>query len=760
MPTTSSRPRHGSRRVDSSLAVPVACLALASALAIQASSPRFFRAATPSEFLEGEVENLSLDDRGQLTLGPAVDTVYEAASPFLWSVIAGPSGSLVIGTGNEGRVYRIDAAGNGSLVFDATELDVHALAAGADGLLYAGTSPDGRIYRIDQSGAATPFFDPDERYIWALAVDPAGVVYAGVGEAGAVYRITPDGSGTRFYQAGAVHVTALAFDGAGNLMVGTGSPGRVLRVDAGGRAFLLLDSPYREISALRFDDKHRLFVAATNGSGSAPPSSTPQESTTTTSQPGAPVAIVTTEVTSMSVSEVQADASTPASAPVDTRLARGAIYRIAPDGLWDTLWEPRDDVPYDLAFDAEGRLMVATGNQGKIFRLDGDPPQPALVARAAAQQVTALHRDAGGRLHLATANPGKLLRLSAERATQGTYESAVYDAGTVATWGRISWRASTPAGSRVAVHTRSGNTKALDDTWSTWSPAYADAGGSLITSPNARYLQWRAVLSGKGQGPALTSVSAAYLQRNLRPQVQSITVHPPGIVFQRPFTSGEPELAGFEDQSTLERRLSVAAAQQGGSGTPTLGRRAYEKGLQTLVWRAADENDDDLTFAVHYRREGEAAWKTLRSDLTVPLLVWDTTTVPNGTYFVRVVASDALGNDPALALAGELVSQAFEIDNTPPRVSAPVIKADGPSSIVTFEVADDHSPIRSVEYSLDGMQWRSVFPVDGLADSRLERYEIRVPGGIDSRGVSIRASDTMNNGAAAQAEAAAGAATR
>jgi sugar lactone lactonase YvrE len=723
----------------------------------QASSTRFFRAATPADFLDGEVENLSIDDRGQLTLGPATDLVYEAAAPFLWSVIPGPAGSLFLGTGNEGRVYRVDAEGAGSLVFDATELDAHALATASDGTLYVGTSPDGRIYRIDGSGTVAPFFDPDERYIWTLAVDPTGVVYAGTGEAGVVYRITPDGAGARFYQAGAVHVTALTFDATGNLLVGTGSPGRVIRVDPGGRGFLLLDSPYREISALHFDDQRQVFVAATNGSGSAPPSSTTtQESTTTTAQPGAPVAVVTTEVTSMAVADAPPESSAPAATTGDSRLPRGAIYRIAPDGLWERLWEPRDDVPYDLAFDANGRLIVATGNQGKLFRLDGEPPQPTLIARAAAQQVTALHRDVAGRLYLATANPGKLLRLSAQRAAQGSYESAVYDAGTVASWGRISWRGTTPAGSRVEVFTRSGNTEAQDDAWSPWSSAYTDADGSAITSPKARYLQWRAVLSGKGESPVLTSVSAAYLQRNLRPEVRAITVHPPGIVFQRPFTSGEPELAGFEDQSTLERRLSVAAAQQGGSGAPALGRRAFEKGLQTLAWRAEDENDDDLTFSVHYRREGDAAWKVLRTDLTVPLFVWDTTTVPNGTYFVRIVASDASGNDPALALTGELVSQAFEIDNTAPRISVSAVKADGRAAVVTFEVADDHSPIRSVEYSLDGMRWRSVFPVDGLADSRLERYEIRIDEGIGAPGLSIRASDAMNNGTAAQVEPAAG----
>ena len=744
--------RRGPRFVRPFAVLLAVSVCLPTALVIRASTPRFFRAATQADFLKGEVENLSIDDRGQLVLGPATDLVYETAAPFLWSVMPGPAGSLFIGTGNEGRVYRVDANGSGSVALDAAELDVHALAVGPDGSFFAGTSPDGRIYRVDRSGASTTFFDPAERYIWALAVDARGNLFAATGEGGVIYRIAPDGNGARFYQAGALHVTAMTFDSAGNLLVGTGSPGRVLRVDSTGRGFLLLDSPFREISALRYDDKGQLYVAATNGSGSsAPGTAVTTETTSPPSTPGAPVAVVTTEVTSMAVGDTGAESSSGSQGGSDNRLPRGAIYRIAPDGLWDKLWEPRDDVPYDVAFDANGRLIVATGNQGKIFRLDGEPLQPVLVARADAQQVTALHRDSSGRLYYATANPGKLQRLSADRATEGSYESHVYDAEAVSTWGLINWRASTPAGSRIELFTRSGNTETQDDTWSLWSSAYVDANGSLITSPKARYLQWRAVLSAKGESPVLTSVTAAYLQRNARPDIQSITVHPPGIVFQRPFSSGEPELAGFEDQSTLERQLAVAAAQVTPSSGPSLGRRAYEKGLQTIVWRAEDENDDTLEFDVLYRREGDPSWQLLRSNQPVPLLVWDTTTVPNGTYFVKIVASDRPSNAADLALAGELVSQTFEIDNTPPRISTPAVKQDGRAAVVTFEVADDHSPIRTVEYSQDGMRWSALFPVDGLADSKTERYEVRLDDGVGTGGVSIRASDAMNNSASAQA---------
>jgi hypothetical protein len=294
------------------------------------------------------------------------------------------------------------------------------------------------------------------------------------------------------------------------------------------------------------------------------------------------------------------------------------------------------------------------------------------------------------------------------------------------------------------MFTRSGNTETPDDTWSAWSAAATTADGSPIASPKARYLQWRAVLTGKGDGPVLTSVTAAYLQRNLRPQVRSITVHPPGIVFQKPFTTGDPELAGFDDQSTPERKLAAAASQQAGNAQ-ALGRRTYQKGLQTLAWKADDENDDDLNYDVLFRREGETAWKTLRKATQDTILVWDTTTVPNGTYFVKIVASDSPSNPLSTALTGELESVAFEVDNTAPTITVGSVRVDRGRTIISFDVKDDHSPIQHVEFSQDGQRWRGVFPVDGIADSREEHYELAVDGELGERGLTLRASDSMNN---------------
>ena len=220
-----------------------------------------------------------------------------------------------------------------------------------------------------------------------------------------------------------------------------------------------------------------------------------------------------------------------------------------------------------------------------------------------------------------------------------------------------------------------------DETWSAWSAAYRRGEGEQITSPKARYLQWKLELTGaSGASPVLTSVTAAYLQRNLRPEVTSITVHPPGIVFQKPFSTGEAEIAGFDGPP----RHAARRGPQIGPALPLLGRRSYQKGLQTLIWKAHDANDDDLSYDVLYRREGETTWKALKRNLPDPMLVWDTTSVPNGTYVVKVVASDAPANPPGAALVAERESDTFDIDNTPPSITVASVTRDNGRTTVRF----------------------------------------------------------------------------
>jgi sugar lactone lactonase YvrE len=706
------------------------------------AAPGFWQAATQADFLRGDVDQLSVDEHGRLTLGPELTRIHDTGVPFVWTALAAADGAMFLGTGNDGKVIRVDRNGQGTVFYDSSEMEVHALAAAPAGAIYVGTSPDGRIYKVDARGQATTFFDPDDKYIWSLAVDRTGNVFAATGDKGIVYKISPDGKGQKFFSTKAMHAVSMAFDANNQLLVGTGSPGRVFRVDSAGKGFLLLDTAYQEVHAVRVDPKGVIYAAAQSGRSSGGGSDE-----RTDPPPPPPVAPtipnVSTEITSFAVVDAQTSGQTTTSSGGSaSRGPTGAVYRVQADGLWDEVWAPKDDAPYDVAIEPDGALLVATGAKGKMFRLSGEPVRVVLLTRVPAQQATLIAR-ANDRTYIVTANPGLLMALSPSRAARGTYESDVKDARFVSTWGVLGWRASVPAGAKVEVFSRSGNTKTPDEAWSDWAGPYANADGSQITSPKARYLQWRAVLTGTSASPVLTSVSAAFLPRNIRPQVTSITVHPPGVVFQKPFSSGETEIAGLEDESPDRRNGASAAASAGGS--PALGRRTYQKGLQTFVWKADDENGDELTHDVFYRREGETSWRLLKNDLRDTLLVWDTSSVANGTYVIKVVASDRKANPAETALAGEMESSSFEIDNVSPTVTIGAIRREGTRFVITAEVKDSDSAVSRVEYSLDAQRWQPAFPRDGILDGRQESFEIRLDADASGRTLVLRAADALGN---------------
>jgi hypothetical protein len=739
----------------------LACAALMAATTLlQGASTGFWVVATQADFLKGDADAVSIDTDGRVTIAPALQMLGEVGTPAVWRAAAGAKGVVYAATGHDGKLWAFGGGAAPKVIFDAAELDLQAIAVTAQGAILVGSAPDGKVYRVSPEGASSTFFDPEDKYIWAIAVARDGAVYVGTGSKGKVYKVPAGGgAGTLVYDAGAEHVSALAFDAAGQLLVGTSSPGRVVRVAADGKPFVILEAAYQEVRSLRVAGAVAYATAAGASAASAPAETTPRPSPETTA-----AVTLSTEVTVVAGGDATTVTSTPAatgSVSGSTGSQKGAIYRIDADGDWTTFWESPEDTPYDVLVERAGTLLVATGSKGKLYRLSGDPVLATLVARADAQQITALADDGTG-LVLAASNPGRVLRLSAAPAATGTYLSDVRDTTTVATWGTIRWEATLPAGTGIALHTRSGNTRTPDATWSAWSQAYTSSEGSRIESPKARFLQWKAVLtSANGVSPTLTSVAAAYLPRNTRPSVDSVTVHPPGVVFQRPFPTGDPELAGVD---------GVPEPRAVAPGTPTigqtLGRRTYQKSLQTFVWQARDADGDRLQYSLAYRREGDRTWTTLKGDLADDVFTWDTTTVPDGTYVLKVTASDASANAPALALAGERESQSFEIDNTPPAVDvaqgagadsaprasgaarAPADTGAGRASTIRFTIRDGHSPVQRVEYASAGDRWRQAYPVDGLLDSREERFELTLEAGARSP-VVVRATDALGNVATA-----------
>ena len=715
---------------------------------LHAASPVFWRVSTQAELLRGEAEHVSIDADGRLTLGPQTELLHEASAPFLWS-LARAGGALWMGSGNDGRVLRVGDDGAVSTAFEAEEQNVHAIAPDNAGRLLAGTSPDGALFRI---GPETPemIFDPDDRYIWAIATSESGEVFVATGDQGRIYRIPAEGEAQLFYDAEASHVLSLAFDAAGNVLAGTGTPGQVIRIEQDGRGFVVLDSPYAEIRALRPAGDGVLYAVAV---GSSPARAQPAPATPAPAR--APVPRVTTSTTVTAVVGATPPAAPAASAPAPAAAsvgpARGAVYRIQPDGIWDTVWESQEDTPYDVALGAGGRLVIGTGNRGKIYEVTDDPPRVALLARAPAEQITSLATGTDGSHYYATSNPGAVYRLSTARASTGTYVSEVHDAQTIAAWGALHWHAVTPAAAAVRFFSRSGNTAAPNDTWSAWSGPYTDPDDSHVTSPTARYLQWKAELSGGDvAAPTLLSVTAAYLPRNLRPKIAMLTVHDPGVAFQQPFSSGDPPIAGLDGGADARDGATNGAGGGGETRQATLGRRVHRKGLRTIQWAANDPNNDLLRFDLLYRAEADLAWRALRTGVEDLIFTWDTTSAPYGTYLVRVVASDAQSNAPGAALSGLAESTPFDVDNSPPRIDVDQVQEAAAEATVTFVVNDTHSAVRSVEYSLDTEHWQVLFPLDGISDSQTERFSVTVDAGGIAR-LLLRATDAVGNAATATA---------
>ena len=169
-------------------------------------------------------------------------------------------------------------------------------------------------------------------------------------------------------------------------------------------------------------------------------------------------------------------------------------------------------------------------------------------------------------------------------------------------------------------------------------------------------------------------------------------------------------------------------------------------------WSAHDDNDDNLVFSVYYRGDGEKDWKLLKSDLTDKFLSFDSGLLPDGGYMLKVTASDSPSHTPEDALSDEKVSLRFEVDNTAPRIEGLSAKADGAGLRVTFRAADDFSPIKRAEYSLDAGEWQFVEPVGQLSDAKTENYDfkIAVSSGKSEHVVVVRVYDRYDNVATAK----------
>lgn len=688
-----------------------------------------------NDFLKGRLSGLSLDANGRLQPGLSVQWTAALDQPALWSVAQGPDGSVYAATGHSGKIFKISPEGKSSLIWSAQQSEVFAICVDAHGTLFAGTSPNGGLYRVE-NGKAQEIWHSPVKYIWSLQGAPDGTIFIGTGEGGRVYRFDGKTKTDVYYETGQSSVTSLAGGSGGHLYAGTDPNGLLYDISSSNHATVLYDSSLPEIRSIKVDGDGTIYAAAMGGAVAArsPASATvPQASSTVVAS--APTVIT---VTAAKESGVPADneqaaktadqtrtgtstastsaATTPTAITEVSGVEKSAIYRIRLDGNVATIRSSKEDNVYALLLDGNS-LLFSTDDHGRIYRFsDG---KTSLLAEPGSGETTQLLKI-GTSLYAALSNAARLLSYGPAGSEPGYYESQVHDATSVARWGHLQWHG---AGEGVIFRTRSGYSARPDSTWSAWSAPISGPADSLIKSPPARFVQFRAEWPA-GSNARINTIDVPYLAQNSSPTVRSISVSSVAGTNVAKTGAGAAAPASSAYSITVTDTGEAPAASSSNSGSQVVSR------LQTtqteISWQADDPDSDKLVYSLYFRAEDENDWQLIRSHMFENTLLLDPDVFADGRYFFKVTASDAPSNAPEFAHQSELVSTPVLIDNTPPVVTVGTEQRNGTAADIEIEARDKTSPLRLCEYSLDAGTWQPIESVDGITDSPEERFRLHL----------------------------------
>src|SRR5271170_4510081 len=619
------------------------------------------------ELTKGTATGVAIRSSGGLELAPTFKSLYATPSTYIWAIAADDSGNVYVAAGAPARVYRITPDGTAAIIFEPKELQVQALQIGPGGAIYAATAPDGKVYKIEHksgkadSSQATPsekdrdkdkdaakpsadpswsssvYLEPGTKYIWDLALDKAGNLYVATGDHGEIYRVTPKGEHSVFFKSDETHIRVLAFDEQDNLIAGSDGSGLIYRISPAGEGFVLYSAPKKEITALALDRAGNIYAAAVGEKKNAgAPGSSAMAAALLTMASGVPTGGPAPQVPGMTITTAPSvpTMAGPFPFPGGGASSGSDVYHIAPDGSPTRLWTSHEDIVYALAFDSQGRLLAGTGNRGHIFALTGLDDFSDLL-KAAASQVTAFAKAPGGGVYAATSNLGKVFVLGPGPATEGTYESDVFDAKIFSRWGRAEFRGT----GNVDLYARSGNVDNPDRNWSPWKKIDL-ASNSETGIPAARYAQWKAVLRAGTAAPGVDSVALNYLPKNAAPEIDDVIVQV-GVKYQ-----AMPKMSGNGVGSDSGGSSFGGSGQHFEAPPPS----SHDRDSIGVKWSAHDDNDDQLVYSLYYRGDGETRWLLLKDNLTDKAYSFDASLLPDGGYTVKVFASDAPSHSPGEAL--------------------------------------------------------------------------------------------------------------
>jgi hypothetical protein len=673
--------------------------------------------------------------------GTVTDALKLDDDVSILSLAIDPQGRLLIGTGGKsGRVLRLDNPGEKPAVLFAHK-DVQyvwAMRVLADGSIYAATGPSGQLHQIGPDGQAELVLDTPENNLLSLSGDGKDLLYIGSDPHGLVYRFDRK---TRqmyvLYDAAESEISALAVSAEGTLYAATaqtleetetaGEPTATTqtgRPDGGTGGVPLPSSP---------PDMPEPPEPPDPNPGEPPPipkSADPQElqeaDDPDDSEDPVPPDVGGDEADGEARDDAAADAEEPKGAAVtgdaeQAERAGNAIYRIDPNGFVTEIF--RQEAMFLSLIESDGALLVGTGSQGRIYQVRPATEETLMLAKVDNKQVTALLPTSDGGIVLGLANAGGIAAMTSGFAQEGVYLSPVLDATQISQFGQMTLHGTLPAGTKLELATRSGNVAEPDDAagagrsgWSDWSASKSATEQMPITSPAARFLQYRLTFrSETGQAtPTVDHIEAAYQIPNLAPAIKSLAVAAP------------------------------APAESEGNATPA---PVQGTGLQTITWEVVDPNQDELRYALYYRQGIRSPWILLKDEISESTHEWDTRLAADGRYDLKVVASDERANPQGTGRTASRISDAVVVDNTAPRIGNLQTNVAIQDVQVSFTAADRTSPLREFAYTLDSAKdWQAVLPSDTICDEMEEQVSITLAGlAAGPHQLTVRATDSRGN---------------
>jgi hypothetical protein len=723
----------------------VGCLILLTMFPALATGVKSRAISTAPGFQPGTLEGTAIDAQGRVRLAPSLDTLWGPAEGIVWAVEAAEGGAVWVALSDPGRVFLVSVntdADAEPVIWQRVHEDslVTALLHDGQGGVFLGLSPEGAVYHISGPEQIESTVETGAAFIWDLEHAEGDSLWVATGMPGNLLRLSADGGLETVYESNDDPVRTIATLPDGAALIGTGGRGLVIRVDASGKPFVLLDAVESEVVDLVVAADGTIFALTASGAKQVSSNTAPAK--TAAKNENNTIEVVATAPKKENDSPHNGNAKP--KPPIHRRLtvpAGGSLYRIDTDGMVHRIWQVATEIPFALEQLADGRLLVATGDTGRIYLLNRQGEASRLL-RIASNQASALSVGSAGTIFIGGTSDARLDVLGLEARKTGAYLSPALDAGTLADWGEVHWEAQLPARAALRVLARAGNTSDPDETWSDWV-LLGDAerrSGSGQGLPPTRWFQVKVEMeAGKGASPSLSRVEVFFLPRNRVPEIRALAVELPGIVWVKgplqQSNRGGPVVAN----DPVARQTSVALRRK----APTAPiRKLYEQGARSINWTVEDADQDRLVCSLQLRLEGSDDWFPLASDLTDSFFSWDARAYADGLYRARLLVEDALDNPDGKQLVAEKLSSAFLIDNTRPTIEDVTLQ----DVTLEFSAADPGGTIAAVEMAIGGGEWTVLDSLDGVADSGFERYRLTLTDGKDAMtSLMLRVTDSAGN---------------